>query len=182
VSLCEAAGVDADTAAALVEESAKRSGLIWVGAPSEGSPARPVWHVWQDGMAYVLTGGIEQPRPAGVADGGQADVTARSKDKGSRLVVWRADVVVVPPGSPEWDAVVPALQSKRLNSPDGDRAPTRWASECELLRLRPTGEMVETPDAPSTSSHATGPLPSAATTPVPRPWHLFGRSRRRRSQ
>lgn len=172
--------MDAATAAALVEESAKRSALIWVGGAAEATPSRPLWHAWQDGCAYVLTGGIEQPLPAGVTDGGQADVTVRSKDKGSRLVVWRADVAAVPPDSPEWDALVPTLQSKRLNSPDGEQAPLRWARECVLLRLRPNGEIIENALEPSTGSHATAPLATPATTPVPKPWHLFGRSRRRR--
>ena len=174
--------MEIDTASRLVDEAAKRSGLVWVRPAAEPPSgfAQPMWHVWQDGFAYVLTGGIEQPAPAGVEPGRQAEVIVRSKDKGSRLVSWLADVVLVEPGSHEWAAVVPTLQSKRLNSPDGDRAPDRWARECRLLRLTPTGVVIETPDQPSGSSQAAPPVPTAATTPVPRPWHLFGRSRRRR--
>lgn len=177
--------MDAATAAALLEESAKRSGLLWVRraglAAGDVTPARPVWHIWQDGSVYLLTGGIEQPMPEGLDEPGvQAEVTARSKDKGSRLMVWRASVDVIEPGSDEWDTVVPTLQSKRLNSPDGEAAPARWARECRLLRLTPDGDVLETPDDPSTESHATPPVPSAATTPVRVPWHLFGRQRRTR--
>ena len=89
--------MDASTAAALVEESAKRSGLLWVRRaglpPHDSTPARPVWHVWHDGSAYLLTGGIEQPMPERLDEpGARAEVTARSKDKGSRLVVWPASV------------------------------------------------------------------------------------------
>jgi hypothetical protein len=172
-------GVDTATATALIDESAKRAGLIWVRRDGATSPARPLWQVWADGHAYVLTGGIEQPMPEGLdqADA-TAEVTVASKDKRSRLVVWTAAVAVVAPGSEEWDATVPLLQAKRLNSPDGEAAPVRWAADCTLWRLTPTGEVLQTPDQPSTASHATAPPPTVATTPVPRPWHLFGRSRR----
>jgi hypothetical protein len=141
---CDAEVMDAATTAALVEESARRSGLLWVrraGAdPDTGPPPRPVWHLWQDGSAYLLTGGIEQPMPEDLdADGAQADVTVRSKDKGSELIVWRAAVRQVEADSNEWRDVVPALASRRLNSPDGDQAPRRWARECRLFRLTPIG-------------------------------------------
>jgi hypothetical protein len=142
--------MDAATAAALVEEAARRSGLIWVrraGADSDaGPPSRPVWHLWQDGSAYLLTGGIEQPMPEGLdGDGAQAEVIVRSKDKGSELVVWRAAVREVETDSEEWRAVVPALASRRLNSPDGEQAPQRWARECRLFRLTQVDGEIEIP-------------------------------------
>jgi hypothetical protein len=142
--------MDAATAAALVEEAARRSGLIWVrraGAdPDAGPPPRPVWHLWQDGSAYLLTGGIEQPMPEGLdGDGAQAEVIVRSKDKGSELVVWRAAVREVETDSEEWRAVVPALASRRLNSPDGEQAPQRWARECRLFRLTQVDGEIEIP-------------------------------------
>lgn len=171
--------MDSTTASALVEEASKRAGLIWVRREGADSPARPLWHAWVDGHAYLLTGGIEQPMPEGLDNSdARAEVTVASKDKRSRLVVWIADIQVIAPGSEEWDVAVPALQAKRLNSPDGEAAPKRWATECTALRLTPTGQVTEDPDTPSTASHATAPPPTDATTPVPRPWHLFGRSRR----
>jgi hypothetical protein len=141
-TVCDARRMEAATTAALIAESAKRSGLLWVrriGAGSDtGAAARPVWHVWQDGSAYLLTGGIEQPMPEGLdVPGAQAEVTARSKDKGSRLAVWHATVHDIEAESPQWDAVLPALVSTRLNSPDGEHAPQRWARECRLQRLTP---------------------------------------------
>jgi hypothetical protein len=145
---CDAEVMDAATAGALVEEAARRSGLIWVrragASPDTGPPPRPVWHVWQDGSAYLLTGGIEQPMPEGLdADGAQAEVIARSRDKGSRLVVWRAAVRPVEVDCDEWRAVVAALAARRLNSPDGEQAPLRWARECRLLRLTPVDGEIE---------------------------------------
>lgn len=115
--------------------------------------------MWVDGRAYLLGGGIEQRLPAGLdaaematetaAAGAavpRAEVSVASKDKGSLLAVWVADVAVVEAGTEEWDRVVPALRAKRLNSPDGDDAPARWARECTVLRLSPTGEVLETLD------------------------------------
>src|SRR5579875_3648609 len=170
--------MDTQTLAGVVDEALKRSGVVWVRAAGSGHPARPLWHVWSDGTVYLLTGGIEQPAPEGLAAGGQAELVVRSKDKGSRLVSVVADVSVVEPSSPAWEPVVSALQAKRLNSPDGDRAPKRWAASGVVFALRPTDRFPETPDQPATGSLATPPPPTPATTPVPRPWHLFGRTRR----
>jgi hypothetical protein len=147
--VCHARAMDAATTAALVEESAKRSGLLWVrrAGLAAGTPPQPVWHIWHDGSAYLLTGGIEQPLPEGLDEpGARAEVTARSKDTRARLVVWPARVQVVEPGGPEWDTVVALLQPRRLNSPDGEQAPQRWAAECRLLRLTPDGDALDIPD------------------------------------
>src|SRR5205823_13608567 len=102
-----------------------------------------------------------------------------SKDRGSRLVTWVADVEVVVPDSDQWHAVVPNLLGKRLNLPDGEAAAQRWAAECVLYRLTPTGDVTETPDQPTTHAHAVAPPPSPARSRVPRPLHLRGRPARR---
>jgi hypothetical protein len=169
--------MDADAARALVEEAARKSGLVWI-QPRDAERAQAVWHVWQDGAVYVLSGGLEQPVPDGLADG--TLLTVRSKDKRSRLATVATRVRTVEPGSAEWETVVPALVAKRLNLPDGEAAPARWARECTLHRLEPTEDIVETPDAPSTTAHAMSPPSSPARTRVPRPLHLFGRPKRRR--
>jgi len=170
--------MDAAAITALIEEAAKKSGLLWVRAAGSGRRPRPMWHVWHDGAVYVLTGGIEQPAPEGLGD--RAFVTLPSKDKRSRLVTFVAEVEVVAPGSDDWSTVEPLLRGKRLNLPDGEAAPQRWARECTLFRLRPTGDVVETPDEPSTASHAVEPPPTPARTRVPRPLHLRGRPARSR--
>ena len=160
-----------------LDEAAKKSGLIWVRGAS-AAVARPVWHVWQDSAFYVLTGGLEQPAPEGLTSTGY--VTLRSKDKGSRLATIEVAVEVLEPDSNGWDAVVGALLGKRLNLPDGDAAPQRWARECTLYKLTPTGTAVETPDDRSTDAHAAVPPETPARTRVPRPLHLFGRPARNR--
>ena len=183
--------MDAAATDVLIEEAAKKSGLLWVRAvalPRGVGPghAQPVWHVWQDGAVFVLTGGIEQPVPGGLDaldltdESVRAFVTARGKDGNSRLVTFEVTVATVVPGSEEWDAVVPALVSGRLNLPDGAAAPQRWAGECTLWRLHPTGVVSETPDDPSTASHAAAPPPTPARSRVPRPLHLRGRPARNR--
>ena len=168
--------MDAEALRTLIDEASKKSGLIWVRPSGPGQHAQAVWHVWQDGAAWVLTGGLEQPLPD---LGERAYVTVRSKDKGARLVTWVAQPSRVDPQSPEWNDVTPTLLAKRLNLPDGDEAPKRWARECVLWRLAPTGEVTESPDEPSTGSHAVAPPPSKARSHVPRPLHVRGRPARR---
>jgi hypothetical protein len=168
--------MDAAATSALIDEAAKKSGLLWLRAPGPGRHAQAMWHLWQDGAAYVLTGGIEQPAPDDVSD--TAFVTLRSKDKGARLVTFEVSVSVVEPGSEQWSAVESALVAKRLNLPDGQDAPLRWARECTLWRLEPTGAVVETPDEPTTNPHVAAPPPTPARSRVPRPLHLRGRPSR----
>ncbi|MES5816835.1 hypothetical protein [Streptomyces sp. RG80] len=148
---------------ALVEEATKKSGLIWVRG-LEG-PARALWHVWHEGAACLIGDGPgEQPLP-GLTDGAAAEVTVRSKDKGGRLVSWTAKVVELTPGSESWDATVAELKGKRLNAPDGEAMTERWARECRVLRLEPTGSTSPLPDG----SLAEAPVPTAATTRQPIP-------------
>jgi hypothetical protein len=158
---------------ALVEEATKKSGLIWVrgnGAPmlhvpGHGVPSRALWHVWHEGAACLVGDGPgEQPLP-GLVHEGDAVVTVRSKDKGGRLVAWPARVVELDPGSPAWTAAVAELKGKRLNAPDGEAMPDRWARECRVLRLEPRGGTTAFPEG----SQAAPPLPTPATTRHPIP-------------
>ncbi|MEW2129478.1 hypothetical protein [Streptomyces sp. NPDC005435] len=149
---------------ALIEEATKKSGLIWVRG-AEVAAARPLWHVWHEGAACLIGDGPgEQPLP-GLTDGGRAEVTVRSKDKGGRLVSWPATVHALAPGSPEWEATVAELKGKRLNAPDSETMTERWARECRVVRLVPTGAV----EPPPTGSLAAPPLPTPATTRQPIP-------------
>ncbi|MFG2479099.1 hypothetical protein [Streptomyces fagopyri] len=158
---------------ALIEEATKKSGLIWArgdgmppaGAPGPEEPARALWHVWHDGAVCLVGDGPgEQPLP-GLTDGGEAVVTVRSKDKGGRVVVWTARVVELAPGSDAWQETVAELKGKRLNAPDGEEMPARWARECRVLRLEPRAGTLPLPDG----SLAAVPLPTPATTRQPVP-------------
>ncbi|NJQ00975.1 hypothetical protein [Streptomyces zingiberis] len=145
---------------AVVEEAAKKSALVWVRGP-EG-PARALWHVWHAGaVCLVGDGPDEQPFAGlGLADGARATVTARSKDKGGRLVSFTTLVREPAPGSEEWAETVAELKGKRLNAPDAERIAERWARECRVLRLTPAGGTEPLPDG----SLAAAPLPTPATT------------------
>ena len=180
--------MDAAATDALIEDAMKKSGLVWVvavGATTADGREQPVWHVWHDGAVYVLTGGLEQPVPGGIDlladdESSRARVTARGKGPSGRVLTVETTVEKVAAGSEEWEALVPSLVSGRLNLPDGEDAPRRWATECTLWRLRPTGTIVETAAEPDTASHAAPPPPTRARSRVPRPLHLRGRPARNR--
>ena len=131
---------DGPAVPALVVEATKKAGLLWIGVG--GRPPAAAWHLWRDGRAYVVTGPGEQPVP-GLADADRCDVTVRSTDKGGRIVTWRARVERVEPDGEEWSEVVPAMLAARLNLADSAGAERRWARTAAVLRLTPTGELVE---------------------------------------
>lgn len=163
----------------VVDEATKKSGLVWISVG--GAPPRAVWHLWHEGAAYVVSGGTEQPVP-GLAEATTAAVTVRSKDKGGRLVTWRARVEPVEPDGERWREVVPLLLAKRLNTRDGEAAPGRWAAESTIRRLVPTGELLEAPGSLPSGSLAEPPRPTPATTATPPPFTLdrWWRHRRQR--
>jgi hypothetical protein len=161
---------------ALIEAATKRSGMLWLDLPGLDCP-RGTWHVWHDGAAYVVTGGIEQPLP-GLPQAERVTVIVRSKDKGARLVSWVAAVSRVEPGTDEWDAVTPLLAKERLNAPDGEHQVERWADDGYVLRLAPTGEVTEAPGSMPGDYAAVRPAPSPATTTRGKPFMVGGRRRR----
>jgi hypothetical protein len=150
--------VTADLTPLLVDEATKKSGLVWVGD-------KPVWLLWHGDVAWVLTGPGEQPDP-GLTDGGTVDVNVRSKEKGTRLVTWQAQVSLLDKASDTWSEVVPLLMGKRLNLVDGEAAAGRWAREATVFRLTPTGSTTPMPD----DSLAAPPPETPATTDVPIPF------------
>lgn len=157
--------------AALIEEAAKKSAVLWVQVGDNRE--RAAWHVWSGGAVYLVTGGDEQSVP-GLAVAATALVTLRSKDKGGRLLTFVADVSSVEPAGDEWARVVPELHAKRLNPRDGEAQPARWARESRVWRLAPTGEVPQRPGHISSRSHAGPPPGSPATTVGPKPL-LVGR-------
>jgi len=173
---------------ALVDEATKKSGVVWLSAGRSGAPtssgpaARPAWHLWHEGSAYVVVGGQEQSVPglaAAATINGKATVTVRSKDNGGRLVGWQADVSVVDPAGELWDTVAPLLHAKRLNASDGEAQMSRWAAESTIIRLSPDGQYAEQPGKLSAGPHALPPAVTGATTRVPVPFTLAGWRRRR---
>ncbi len=116
-----------------LDEALRRGAVVWV-RPDGDDRTYPVWHLWHEGCMYVVTGGTEQPLPSM----SRAEVIARDKERPLvRAGTWPADVDVVVPGTPLWDEVVPLLHARRLNAPDGEDQPTRWARESTVLRFTP---------------------------------------------
>jgi hypothetical protein len=164
---------------ALVEEACRRSGVVWLRIDGDDR-AHAAWHTWHDGAVHVVAGGAEQPLP-GLVDacvaGSRVRVTVPSKETRGRLVTWVAEASILAPGSREWVAAAAALHATRLNAPDGEEQPARWARESTLVRLEPTAEVPEHPGAAPTGSHAAPPAPTPATTRGKLPFVLGRRAR-----
>jgi hypothetical protein len=147
---------DAALRTALVEETCRKSALVWL-RPLGDTHAVAAWHVFVDGAVHLVGGGLEQPLPV-LAEGQELEVTVRSKDTGGRLLTFVATATVL--------------------EPDGEAC--RWARESTVLRLEPTGRLVESPGHVSHRSHAAEPAGSPATTRGPLPFVVGRRARRRR--
>lgn len=166
--------------AALVATATKASGLLWLTIASAG--ARPAWHVWSDGAAYLVHAredveSKEQQLPGlGTAD--DVEVSVRG-DKDGRVVTWRATVEHLEPGAASWDSAVELLRGSRLNETDTAGLAQRWAQTCGIVVLRPTGELLEEPGRYDQASREVPPLTSPATTVTTKPYVLGRRARRR---
>jgi hypothetical protein len=172
---------DVTRARALVEEACRKSAMLWLRA-APTSRAMAVWHVWTDGAVHIVSGGLEQDAPvlADLGPDGRVIVTMRSKDNGSRLVSWIGRATQVLPTDEAWAAAVGELHAKRLNSPDGEAAPARWARESVVTRIEPTGELLESPGHMPSGSQSAEPPGSVATTRGRLPFTVGRPARRRR--
>jgi len=169
--------LDAEAFADFVAELVSKSDLVWV--EPDGRPPRPVWSVWHDSAVAVVTGGLEQPDP-GFADGSEVTVVARSKENRAKQVSVRATVEQLVSGSEAWDAAVGALHPKRLNAPDGEQQPQRWAEESTVWLLHPAPGPIEQPGSYADDPQRAEPLPTPATTLTRRPFHAGRATTKRR--
>lgn len=158
---------------ALIEESMKRSSLVWISYEADGR-SRAVWHGWDDGVAYVVSGGPEQDLP-GIEWVRQAVVTSRARETHARLVSWVAAVESLVPWTDEWHEAVNVLSPDRLNAATVNALGEVWAGESVISRLTPTGEIVDHPETPPTDSLAAAPPASEATTRTGTPWVMHRR-------
>jgi hypothetical protein len=163
--------------AALVEEAARKSSLLWLTLPELAQP-RAAWHVWVDGAVAVVHEGDEQTLP-GLRDLSTVEISLRSKDKGSLLVRVPARVVALTPGEERFDAAVAALHAARQSAPDGEAQPARWAAMSLVTRLEPAGPSTERPGAYDDASLRAEPVATPATTRSRLPFVLGRRARRR---
>lgn len=148
--------------AALVDETMKRSAIVWLEYDGSGWP-RGAWYVWHEGAAYVVSGGDEQLLPD-IERAQRVVVTARAKDSRERVVSWIARAATIAPRTDEWQVAVGVLRPQRLNAVGADQLVDRWAEHSTITRLEPTGEVPEGPGAYQSGSLAAAPVPSPATT------------------
>jgi hypothetical protein len=170
-----AAGPDPEAHLALVAELGKKTGVSWL---RHGGRTHPVWHVWLEDALCLVSGGTEQPLPD-LADGEPVEVVMRSKDNGGRLVTWVGEASVVHPGDELWEPTTAVLVKDRLNLADLTTAADEWARTSVVRRVRPTGEVVESPGALTDDDHRAVPADTPATTRGPLPRILHRRVRRR---
>jgi hypothetical protein len=168
---------------ALIAELGKKTGVCWLRYDEQQHTAGPgraraAWHVWYDDALHVVAGGQEQPL-RGLAEADRVEVTMRSKENGGRLVTWVGRPCAVRPGDEAWAPVTDALVSARLNLEDLATAKEEWAAHSVVVRLDPTGELLEQPGALSSEDHCAPPPPTVATTRglLPRVLHRRTRGR-----
>lgn len=162
---------------ALVEELMKKTSMSWLRLPPS-EREHVVWHIWHQGAAYIVSGGSEQPVP-GIESADFATVIARTKDSRQRMAAWIGRVSTVRPHDREWDEIVGALISSRLNLTDVDHTVRRWQQECVITRLTPTGMFDERPGTMPDDDLAAAPVPTTATTRRGLPRVLHRRQTRR---
>jgi len=160
---------------ALIAELGKKTGVCWL---RFGGPRRAAWHTWYDDALHLVAGGTEQPLED-LAEADRVEVTMRSKEHGGRLVTWVGAVSVVGPDDPRWDEITSALVADRLNVPDLGRVKDDWAAHSVVVRVEPTGELLEQPGALSDDAHLATPPATEATTRGVLPRVLHRRQRRR---
>jgi len=131
-----------------VADLAKKSSVAWVRVDAQ---TFPVWLEWVEstddtgataGAICIVgspeAGGSEQPLPP-LGDGDSAVVLLRSKTDRQLAAAVPVVASVVQPGSELWGPVTAALKAGRLNAPDLPTMTERWARECRVLRLVPSG-------------------------------------------
>ena len=98
---------------------------------------KAVWYGYDQGRIYLLTGPGEQEVPGLAGAAKHARLIVRSKDIQSKV----GDVTCVTqtlPKDANWERIArEVLLGRRLNLPDGDKAPDRWKKDCEIVQLTP---------------------------------------------
>lgn len=154
----------------LVDEAMKKAAVAWLTVPG-GATGIAVWCLWIDGALYVVSGPGEQPAP-GLAEAGTATVSVRG-DHGGRILTWPATATRVRPGDEEWSAVATQLAGKRLNaSGPTEQTVGRWATDCAITRLTPSGDPTEAGPTLPADSGATPPRPTPAASRTAKPFRL----------
>ncbi|HVF53650.1 MAG TPA: hypothetical protein VNC78_08610 [Actinomycetota bacterium] len=130
--------VSGNTATDAVQESLKKSTIIWLRWNEDGvQRTMPVWYLNdKGGTLYVISGERQQTIP-NAAQLRRCDIIFRWKGKNSRVGEIPAAVRVLPKDD-DWDAIAERIAEKRLNIPGAPEATARrWRDDCEILELTP---------------------------------------------
>lgn len=165
---------DAPVTDPLILEATKRASIAWIDASGIETA---LWCLWSDDALLVVCGRGEQDDP-GFTPAGTCRVRMRG-DHGGRIVGFDASTYRIEPGTQQWEELVPGLAAKRLNAPEGD-TPARWAEECSVWRLVPTGTPDQAGPSLPDASLAAEPRPTPAARPARRPFRLHRVRRPRR--
>lgn len=121
-----------------IDQGLKRSDIIWLTPNTDPSRPLPVWFVYKDGKAYVLSGERQQivPDAKRVRD---VHVVTRWKMRDARLVEFDAAVrQITAEQRQEFEEVAQLLLAKRQSvtgTPEENME--RWLRECVILELTP---------------------------------------------
>lgn len=122
-----------------VDAALAKSTIAWLAVPQDDGTevTKPLWYGYEQGRVYVLTGAGEQEIPGLTGSSKHVRLIVRSKDVQSRV----GDVTCVSQTmrkDAEWDRIArDVLLGRRLNLRDGEKAPERWKSDCEIVMLTP---------------------------------------------
>ncbi|MFN2587509.1 MAG: hypothetical protein ABR613_05245 [Actinomycetota bacterium] len=131
--------VEAGSVGPGVQESLKKSTIVWLRWRDPGSGREvtmPVWFLYDNKTSkiYVVSGERQQTIP-GAERLRECDVIFRWKGKNARIGEVPARVRVIPQGD-EWDEIAEKVAEKRLNIPGlPEDTARRWRDECVLLEL-----------------------------------------------
>jgi hypothetical protein len=121
---------------AAVEEGLKKSDIIWL-VTSKDRPPIPVWFVYKDGKAYVLSGEPQQVIP-GARDLREVHVITRWKGRDARMAEFGANVRVITADDPDFGPIAQLLMAKRQSMRGThEEILDRWRRECVILELTP---------------------------------------------
>jgi hypothetical protein len=139
VSLPARRGAEGRSADPAVQESLKKSTILWLRWREDGAErTMPVWYLYdaKAGKIYILSGERQQtiPRARSLR---AVDLILRWKGKNASVAELPAAVRVLEPG-PEWDETAERIAEKRLNIPGlPEETARRWRDECDILEVTP---------------------------------------------
>ena len=121
---------------AAIEEGLKKSDIIWI-TSSKDRPPVPVWFVYKDGKAYVLSGEPQQVIPD-ARNLREVHVVTRWKGHDARMAEFDASVRVIDADDSDFEPIASLLMAKRQSMRGTrDEILDRWRRECVILELTP---------------------------------------------